>query len=227
MTATIEWEAAPATHMAHGALVSSLTRQGFDARTVAAIAEMPRHPFVPNFLWRLGYADVDLWRFGLGPSARTAAVLIDAADVRPHERCVELGTGSGWVAAVLTQLAAQVSTVGRFPGEWAAPALRATKVAVLGCADLAPGGPQTVLPEADVVIATFAPDRVPVPVLRAMRPGARLVVAVGRRPQPVTVLTQYDTGVDVQHRGAVRLGARAELDAALNTALTVPGGEGR
>ncbi|MDE0699618.1 MAG: protein-L-isoaspartate(D-aspartate) O-methyltransferase [Acidimicrobiaceae bacterium] len=86
-----------------------------DPRVLAAMAAVPRHRFVPKMLTKQAYADHPLPI----PASQTisqpymVALMAEAAEISPSDRVLEVGTGSGYGAAVLSELAADVVTVER------------------------------------------------------------------------------------------------------------------
>ncbi len=98
--------------LARAAMAGRLGAIGFPAAVVAAMGQVKRHDFVPAPLWRLAYADADLW---LGAawleSPLAIARRLAALAARPGQRVLEMGTGSGYQTAVLASLGAEVFTV--------------------------------------------------------------------------------------------------------------------
>jgi protein-L-isoaspartate(D-aspartate) O-methyltransferase len=110
-------------------LVERLVRRGDaqNSRVVDALLHVPRHLFVPPYVpMEEAYANVPL-PIGHGQTISqptVVAVMTEALDLTGHERVLEIGTGSGYQAAVLSRLAAEVFTVEFFP----ALASRASRV---------------------------------------------------------------------------------------------------
>ena len=89
-----------------------------DERTLAAMAEVPRHRFVPEKLRRRAYRDGAL-RIGEGQTISQpwiVACMAQLLELRGTERVLEIGTGSGYGAAVLSRLCAEVITIERRAG---------------------------------------------------------------------------------------------------------------
>ena len=87
-----------------------------DERVLAAMEEVPRELFVPQELRRRAYRDGAL-RIGEGQTISQpwiVACMAQALELRGHERVLEVGTGSGYAAAVLSRLCAEVVTIERF-----------------------------------------------------------------------------------------------------------------
>ena len=88
-----------------------------DERVLAAMAEVPRELFVPSELRRRAYRDGAL-RIGEGQTISQpwiVACMAQALELQGDERVLEVGTGSGYSAAVLSRLCAEVVTIERFP----------------------------------------------------------------------------------------------------------------
>ena len=158
-----------------------------DARVLAAMAAVPRHAFVPPELRGQAYDDRPL-PIGRGQTISQpfiVAAMTELAGVGPGARVLEIGTGSGYQAAVLCALGAELWSIEIDPvlAERAALALRG-----LGLGDdrlhLRAGDGWAGWPEAapfSAILVTAAPPVVP-PALRAqLAPGGRLVIPVGAR----------------------------------------------
>ncbi|QRG05815.1 protein-L-isoaspartate O-methyltransferase [Xanthobacter dioxanivorans] len=157
-----------------------------DPRIVAAMLEIPRERFVPPALKSLAYIDDDLV---LRPGARPRyliepmilARLVQVADVQEHEHVLDVGTGTGYSAAVLARLAQQVVAV----EEEADLAATATAtLAGLGVANVAVmQGPLTAgwPKEApyDLILVNGSVDEVPAALFAQLKEGGRLVAVVG------------------------------------------------
>jgi protein-L-isoaspartate(D-aspartate) O-methyltransferase len=95
-------------------LVNTIHAKGIrDQRVLDAIAKVPRHEFVPAEVAELAYEDIPL-PIGYGQTISQpfiVAVIIDALEVEPGARVLEIGTGSGYQAAVLAELGAEVYTI--------------------------------------------------------------------------------------------------------------------
>lgn len=169
-------------------LVDDIAAQGVrDRRILAAFRAVPRHAFVPAAYAREAYDDAPL-PIGHGQTISQpfiVAFMTEAVRPRPTDRCLEVGTGSGYQAAILAELCARTYSIEYLPA-----------VARFGEANLrALGyGPERVQlrvgdgyrgwPEAapfDAIIVTAAPDHVPEPLLDQLAVGGRLVIPVGSR----------------------------------------------
>ena len=173
-----------------------------DERVLAAVAAVPRELFVPEDLRRHAYADRAL-PIGCGQTISQpfmVATMLEALGLQGG-RALEIGTGSGYQAAVLAELADDVVTVERVP-ELADEARRTLDRAGYGRVDVRVGdgtlGVQENAPFDGIVVAAAAPAA-PESLYEQLAPGGRLVVPVG---------TQRDQWLEIVERtpeGPVRV----------------------
>jgi protein-L-isoaspartate(D-aspartate) O-methyltransferase len=163
-----------------------------DARVLGALRTVPRHEFVPAEVAHLAYADRPL-DIGFRQSIShpyIVALMTDLLQVQPDDRVLEIGTGSGYQAAVLSVLAREVYSV-----EIVAELGNRARLALsrLGYANVATRigdgyhGWEEHAPY-DKIIVTAAPDHIPPALVAQLKPGGRLVIPVG----------SIDPGVQVQ-----------------------------
>ena len=178
------------------------------ARVLGAMAAVPRHRFVRERDIDLAYGDYPI-DIGLGQTVSQpyiVAFMSAALDLRPTDRVLEIGTGSGYQTAVLGELAAEVYSVEIVP----AHAERAASIlAALGYQNvqLRTGDGYAGWPEAapfNGVIVTAAPDHIPQPLIEQLGVGGRLVVPVGRGDQDLLVMTRTADGLREEGRIPVR-----------------------
>jgi protein-L-isoaspartate(D-aspartate) O-methyltransferase len=155
-----------------------------DERVLEAMRTVPRHLFVDDCSDRTAYEDHPL-PIGEGQTISQpymVALMAQAADLHPGDRVLEIGTGSGYGAAVLAELAGEVWTVERI-GSLATAASRllerlgATKVHVIH-GDGTQGWPQAA-PYDAVVVTAASGEEVPPALLEQLAEGGRLVIPVG------------------------------------------------
>ena len=156
-----------------------------DPRVLAAMRTVPRHAFVPAGVAGQAYADRPL-PIGDGQTISQpyiVAFMTQAAAPKPTDRCLEIGTGSGYQAAVLAELCAATYSI-----EYLAPVAKrgADNLRKLGYGSdrvhLRVGDGYVGWPKAapfDVIIVTAAPDHVPQPLIDQLAVGGRLVIPVG------------------------------------------------
>jgi protein-L-isoaspartate(D-aspartate) O-methyltransferase len=175
-----------------------------DERVLTAMERVPRELFVPPDLRRHAYADAAL-PIGAGQTISQpymVAAICSALALRGKERVLDVGTGSGYQAAVLAELGAEVDTIERVPdladqarANLAAAGYHGVRVHVgdgsRGLAERAPF-------EA-IAVAAAAPA-VPQPLYEQLVPRGRLVVPVGKRGvQQLEVIVRSPEGPAVVH----------------------------
>ena len=154
-----------------------------DRRVLDAMAKVPRETFVFEQDRRRAYLDMPL-RIGFGQTISQpymVAIICQTADVRERDRVLDIGTGSGYQAAVLAELGAQVHTIERIP-ELAARAKANLEAAGYESVEVHVGDGSLGLPEHApydaIVVAAAAPD-IPTSLYEQLVVGGRLVVPVG------------------------------------------------
>jgi protein-L-isoaspartate(D-aspartate) O-methyltransferase len=174
-----------------------------DARVLRVMRTVPRHRFVPATLQHLAYADRPL-AIGEGQTISQpyiVAYMTEALGVERAHQVLEVGTGSGYQAAVLAELGRTVYTIEIVPelARRAAATLRElgyTNVQVRQ-GDGYAGWPEHA--PFDRIMVTAAPEQVPQPLLDQLRAGGRMVIPVGGVEQWVTIIEKTSAGV-VQRR---------------------------
>jgi protein-L-isoaspartate(D-aspartate) O-methyltransferase len=179
-----------------------------DARVLAAMRKVPRHEFVPAALRIGAYEDGPL-PIGHGQTISQpyiVALMSELARLRPDARVLEVGTGSGYQAAVLAELARDVYSieiVEPLATEAAATLRRLGYERVhvrhgdgyRGWPDVAPF---------DAILVTAAPEQLPSPLLDQLKEGGRLVIPVGGESQELQVHRRTAAGVVVERVAPVR-----------------------
>jgi protein-L-isoaspartate(D-aspartate) O-methyltransferase len=169
---------------------------------VAAMEKVERHRFVPDALATVAYLNRPL-PIGYGQTISQpfiVALMTDLLGVKPGDRVLEIGTGSGYQAAILAELAGSVYSIEIIEplGKQAGQRLKSlgynnvqTKVGdgYYGWPEAAPF---------DAIIVTAAASHVPPPLLKQLRPGGRIVIPLGTQ-----FMTQYLMLVEKQQNGTV------------------------
>ena len=169
----------------------------------AALAQVERHRFVPESQRDSAYANQPL-PIGAGQTISQPYIVALSTDLvapQPGHRVLEIGTGSGYQAAVLAEIVQQVYSIeliedlGRAAAQRLAAAGYANVEVRIG--DGYAGWPEQA--PFDAIVVTAAAPRVPEALIAQLKPGARMVIPVGERqgPQELMLLTKRaDGGVD-------------------------------
>jgi protein-L-isoaspartate(D-aspartate) O-methyltransferase len=162
-----------------------------DRAILAVMRDVPRHRFVPTELQRYAYYDMSL-PIGEGQTISPPFIVAQMTQrlaLEPDDKVLEIGTGSGYQAAILSRLVKEVHTI-----EIVEPlANRASGVfKKLGYGNIRArvGDGYQGWPEAapfDKIIVTCSPERVPQPLIEQLREGGRIVIPVGERYQQLLV----------------------------------------
>jgi len=169
-----------------------------DERVLQVMGEIPREAFVPPQARDAAYADRPL-PIGKGQTISqpyVVAYMTQLLQLRGTEKVLEIGTGSGYQAAVLSRLARRVYSM-EIHCELLARAQEAFAQLHLGniesrCADGYAGWPQEA--PFDAILLTAAPPEVPQALLDQLAPGGRLVAPVGERDQQLVRVTRLADG---------------------------------
>ena len=169
-----------------------------DERVLAALATVPRELFVPEQLRRHAYADRAL-PIGSGQTISQpfmVATMLEALGLEGG-RVLEVGTGSGYQAALLAELADEVITIERVP-ELAEEARQTLERAGYGRVDVRVGDGTLGVPERapfDGIVVAAAAPAVPDTLYGQLAPGGRIVVPVGtRRDQWLEIVERSPDG---------------------------------
>ncbi|HEU5013599.1 MAG TPA: protein-L-isoaspartate(D-aspartate) O-methyltransferase [Roseiflexaceae bacterium] len=180
-----------------------------DQRVLDAMAQVPRHMFVPSEVREHAYEDraLPIHEGQTISQPFIVALMAQALDLKGDERLLEIGTGSGYAAAVLSKLVGEVYTMERWPS-LAQSAER--RLRELGCKNvhvIAADG-SAGLPEYapfDAITVAAASPWVPRPLREQLGDGGRLVIPVGgREDQYLLRLTRQDVQIKVEKLSGVR-----------------------
>ncbi|HEX6998656.1 MAG TPA: protein-L-isoaspartate(D-aspartate) O-methyltransferase [Gammaproteobacteria bacterium] len=175
-------------------------RDRLDADVLDALRRVPRHEFVPQDLRPYAYTDRPL-PIGYDQTISQpyiVAIMTDLAAVDADSVVLEIGTGSGYQAAVLAELAAHVYTIEIVEplGRRAAETLERLGYdnVTVRIGDGYAGWPEHA--PFDAIVVTAAPEEVPRPLIEQLRPGGRMVIPVGEpgAGQTLQVLTKTASG---------------------------------
>jgi protein-L-isoaspartate(D-aspartate) O-methyltransferase len=181
-------------------------RPTFSEAVMTAMGRVSRHRFVPFLQEAFAYENRPL-PIGEGQTISQpflVALMTDLLDPKPGDTVLEVGTGSGYQAAVLAELVAKVYTI-----EIVEPLGRRVRQLLeqLGYrnVEVRIGDGYKGWPEAapfDAIVVTAAPDHVPQPLVDQLAPGGRMVIPVGRRSsvQDLLVITKAADGRTVTRK---------------------------
>lgn len=162
-----------------------INKSALDIRIMEVMQKVPRHEFVPSNQRRFAYRNRPL-PIGFGQTISQpyiVALMTDLIQVQPGHLILEVGTGSGYQAAVLAEMGAEVYTI-----EIIKPLASQAKSRLerLGYKNLRAihgdgyYGLKEVAPF-DAVVVTAAASHVPPPLVRQLKPGGRMIIPVGSR----------------------------------------------
>lgn len=158
-------------------------RPAFDSRVMDVLARVPRHEFVPPEQLHLAYENRPL-PIGHGQTISQpyiVALMTDLARAQPAHKVLEVGTGSGYQAAVMAKLASRVYTIEIVEPLGQAATQRLRKLGYDNVeVRLGDGyhGWEEHAPY-DAILVTAAASHVPPPLIRQLKPGGRMVIPVG------------------------------------------------
>ena len=192
-------------------VTSQLQDRGItDPRVLAALGRVPRQRFVPADLAPLAYGDFPL---PIGQDQTISqpyivALMSQWAEVRPGEKVLEVGTGSGYQAAVLAELTEQVFSIEIKP-ELARAASALLKELGYARVQVRTGDGYQGWPEAapfDAILVTAAAPLVPPALSRQLKEGGRLVIPLGepRGEQTLVRLRKVRGALQEEERVPVR-----------------------
>ncbi len=180
-----------------------------DPRVLAAMRKVPRHLFVDEALKDQAYGDYPL-PIGEGQTISQpyiVALMTEALELKGPEKVLEVGTGSGYQAAILAELARWVYSIERYPSL----AQRAKRIleklgyhnVIIKVGDGTKGWPEAA--PFDAIIVTAAGPKIPEPLLAQLKDGGRLVMPVGDEwSQYLIKVTKKGDELIKENLGAVR-----------------------
>lgn len=172
------------TESPHELLVQHLERQGIeDARVLEAMRAVPRHEFVPESVRAYAYEDRPL-PIGLQQTISQpyiVALMTELLACAPGDRVLEIGTGSGYQAAVLAEIGCEVFTIEILAELGARAATTLERLGYDGIHTRVGDGYQGWPEEApfDGIIVTAAPESIPEALVQQLAIGGRMVIPVG------------------------------------------------
>jgi protein-L-isoaspartate(D-aspartate) O-methyltransferase len=179
-----------------------------DRRVLDAMRQVPREAFVAEGFEEFAYEDhpLPIEQGQTISQPYIVALMIEAAEVQPSDNVLEIGTGSGYGAAVLSRIADKVFTVERHGLLAEAGRERLARLGYRNV-EVRHGDGTLGWPEAapfDAIIVTAAPERIPEPLKDQLKIGGRMVIPVGSFVQDLTLLTKTPNGFTKKKLEAVR-----------------------
>jgi len=180
-----------------------------DTRVLEAMRKVPRHEFVPDTYREAAYNDSPL-PIGHGQTISQpyiVAAMTELLEVKPHERVLEIGAGSGYQAAILGMLAKEVISIERIPevADIARKNLHAAGIlnVKVVLADGTEGYPESA--PYNAIIVTAAAPEIPPPLIDQLADGGRLVAPAGGRnlQELVKIVKSGDKQIRSTHGGVV------------------------
>ncbi|RLG71669.1 MAG: protein-L-isoaspartate O-methyltransferase [Methanobacteriota archaeon] len=180
-----------------------------DKKVLEAMAKVPRHLFVPKKYRNQAYADHPL-PIGYGQTISqpyVVALMTQALELKPQDKVLEIGTGSGYQAAILAEIVKEVYTIEIIPelAERARKTLESlgynvqvkTGDGYYGWEEKAPF---------DAIIVTAAASHIPPPLLEQLKEGGRLIIPLGSTKyyQTLTLIKKKDGKLETKHLTTVR-----------------------
>jgi protein-L-isoaspartate(D-aspartate) O-methyltransferase len=170
-----------------------------DERVLDAMRGVPRHLFVPPELRAEAYADHPL-PIGEGQTISQpyiVGLMSELLEVSPGDRVLEIGTGSGYQAAVLATMGCEVYSI-EIRASLAESAVRRLAELGIGGVHVRSGDGYAGWPEAAPfagIVVTAAPERIPTPLIEQLALGGRMVIPVGSFYQQLKVITRTADGL--------------------------------
>jgi protein-L-isoaspartate(D-aspartate) O-methyltransferase len=180
-----------------------------DPRILAAMKKVPRHRFIPSHLWDQAYGDYPL---PIGEDQTISqpyivALMTEMLELQETDKVLEIGTGSGYQAAILAELAAQVFTIDRVAMLLAIAERILNEMGYANIKTLVGDGTLGWSEEMpfDAIIVTAGAPQVPRPLTEQLSLGGRLVIPVGDTwSQTLTRVRKTKDGLKFEYHGGCR-----------------------
>ena len=167
-----------------------------DKRVLAAMSKVPRHQFIESSEWDLAYSDrpLPLSHNQTISQPYIVAYMTEAAKISPEDKVLEIGTGCGYQAAILGEIAQQVYSIERIPQLAQEARQTLSKLGYDNIEVKTGDGYQGWSEHApyDAIIVTAAPDKIPQTLLDQLAVNGKMVIPVGKWHQEIFVLTKTE-----------------------------------
>ena len=179
-----------------------------DESVLRAMIKVPRHKFVPEDMAKHSYIDSPL-PIGLNQTISQpfiVAYMTEAADISKKDKVLEIGTGSGYQAAILGELAREVHTIEIIP-ELAERSKQVLQDLGYKNVFVKSGNGYLGLPEQapfDAIVVTAAPDEIPQALVDQLAVDGKMVIPVGKTNQEMIVIKKTKKGVTEKRTMQVR-----------------------
>ena len=178
-----------------------------DVRVLEAMRKVPRYLFIPEKFRKSAYHDGPL-SIGEGQTISQpymVALMTECLALKGGEKVLEIGTGSGYQAAVLAQLAGQVYSMEIIPALARQAAGRLQKMGIDNVEIIVDDGSHGLPAHApyDGIIVTAAAPEIPLPLVNQLKPAGRLVIPVGRPHLPQDLLLVQKKGAAIISRSVL------------------------
>jgi protein-L-isoaspartate(D-aspartate) O-methyltransferase len=190
-------------------VAAQVGKAALDERVLGAMAKVPRHEFVPVEVQPYAYLNMPL-PIGFDKTISQplmVAVMTDLLELKPDEVVLEIGTGLGYQAAVLAELAGRVYSV-EIIDELAQRAVQRLKRQGYTNIEVRVGNGYSGWPEHapfDKLIVTAAPDLIPPPLINQLKAGGRMVIPVGLPDAQQLVVAEKDLNGRVKTKEIMRV----------------------
>jgi protein-L-isoaspartate(D-aspartate) O-methyltransferase len=190
-------------------VAAQIGKAALDKRVLSAMAKVPRHEFVPVEVQPYAYLNMPL-PIGFDKTISQplmVAVMTDLLELKPDDVVLEIGTGLGYQAAVLAELAGSVYSV-EIIDELAQRAVQRLKRQGYTNIEVRVGNGYSGWPEHapfDKLIVTAAPDLIPLPLINQLKAGGRMVIPVGLPNAQQLVVAEKDLNGRVKTKEIMRV----------------------
>lgn len=184
-------------------VLEQIERRGVkDKNVLEAMKKVPRHLFVPEEYLNEAYEDYPL-PIGEGQTISQpyiVAKMTELLEVKKGEKILEIGTGSGYQAAILAEMGAMVYTIEILPKLAEKAKKTLSNLGYENVTVLIGDGFKGYIQEApyDKIIVTAAPEKIPEPLIEQLKIGGKLVIPVGKYDQELKLVIKKEEGIVVE-----------------------------